>query len=417
MDLVDQAPKKKVVFVLKGYPRVSETFIAQEIYLLQEKGFDIEILSMRQPREPQRQPIVKKIHAPVTYIPEYILQAKLTYFVHNLKVFCKRPLVYTQGLLESAFSTVLRRDKSPLKRFLQAAWVVSSCDLFSRDIHLHSHFIHTPTEMTLAITKLTGLRYSISAHAKDIYTIPKKDVVKRINASEFITTCTRFNFEFIKRLEGVDQSKVDLNYHGIDAETFAPSEKHCLSEKNPFRLVSVGRLVEKKGYDIIFEALEILKAKNVSFLYEIYGAGDLETQLKELVVERGLKQNVKFHLTATHPDIIERFQDKGIFLCGSKVTKEGDRDGIPNTLAEAMSMELAVVATKVSGIPELVTHKESGYLIDSNSADQMVEAIEFLIENPEKAENFAKAGRRKVIDFFNAKSRINNLEAMLSRLL
>lgn len=409
--------QKKIAFILKGYPRVSETFIAQEIYLLEQKGYDVEIFSMRKARESERQPIVSKIKAPIVYIPEYIHKEPFKIFFGNFVTFLKKPIRYLYLLSVALLKTCQYLKKDPIKRFLQACWLISNQGLDKRKLHLHSHFIHTPTEMTRYISQFTGLKYSISAHAKDIYTIPVKEVIDRIDHSEFLTTCTRFNYEFLLQQKLQDKSKVHLSYHGIDTETFLPSKRDCLENKSPYLISSVGRLVEKKGYNIIFQALKILNDRDISFHYDIFGQGDLKAKLLKSRNDLGLTNYIKFHYTATHPQIIERFKQKGIFLCGSQITSSGDRDGIPNTIAEAMSMELPVIATKVSGIPELIKHKDSGFLIEPKDPVAMADAIQYLIDNPSVTQRMARNGRQRVQEFFDASSCIQHIDKLLGSCL
>lgn len=403
-------------FVLKGYPRVSETFIAQEIYLLEQQGFKIEILSMRKAREPERQPIVSLIKAPVTYIPEYIWAEWGTVLKENLRTLTMHPGRYLRYLAVALTRSAMQKDDSPIKRFLQASWLISKKNLGTAKApihHLHSHFAHTPTELTWYMSRIAGLKYSISAHAKDIYTISQKELVERINSSEFIMTCTSYNHEFMQKLPAVQPQKVHKVYHGINLESFKPTQTHSYNAAELSRFVSVGRLVEKKGYDVIFTALQNLKQDGVKFRYDIYGAGELKKELLALRTQLNLDSEIHFHYTATHPQIIERFNQGGIFICGSKLTASGDRDGIPNTVAEAMSMELPVIATNVSGIPELITHDSDGLLIDEKDPHQLTAALKQLLQNTDKARTLGLAARQKVAQVFDSSNLINRCSDLL----
>lgn len=404
---------KKLCFVLKGYPRVSETFIAQEIYLLEQKGYKIEILSMRRAREAKRQPLVEQIKAEVIYLHESVLTHLGDLITGNIQCLLRYPWLYFKGLSSGVFRSFVKKSKEPIKRFFQGSWVVGRYPRFDQSYHFHSHFIHGPTLLTNEIVNYTKASYSISAHAKDIYTIPQQDVVDRCNRSKFLTTCTRFNYNFLRSLPGIDQEKIFLSYHGIDTDTFNPSSIKCIEEGHPLRLVSVARLVGKKGYDTILESLKILKDQNFDFQYDIFGGGELKHELLDLVTTLGLETQVIFHDTKTHPEIISRFKKKGVFLCGSKIVSSGDRDGIPNTLAEAMSMELAVVATDVSGIPELIEDRITGRLVPSNNPPLMAKAILELAENPNQADEMARRGRKRILEVFNAHVCINNVEKLI----
>ncbi len=399
-----QGPPSQIAFVLKGYPRVSETFIAQEIFMLEQRGFPILIISMRKAREPERQPVVALIKAPIIYVPEYIWPSLQTILSENVQTFQKNPRRYLKYLTIAAWRSLCAMDDSPIKRFLQAGWTLAKIKSVH---HLHSHFAHAPTELAWYMAKLSAGRYTISAHAKDIYTLSKKELTRRINDSELIMTCTGFNDQYMRALPGIDKKKIHKVYHGINLENFRPTRADNLSatellyNQEKLKLLSVGRLVEKKGYSDIFLALKILADNQFLFVYDIYGAGELKDHLVKQVQELGLQDSVVFHNTTTHPQIITRMNEGGIFLCGSRIGKDGDRDGIPNTLAEAMAMELPVIATNVSGIPELVENQVSGLLIDEADPQQLAGGIEFLAKNPEQAQAYGRAARQRVEKAFN----------------
>lgn len=430
----------RIAFVLKGYPRVSETFIAQEIHLLERQGFDIEIISLRKAREPERQPIVDQIKAPVTYLPESILPALAEVTRANFKALTLHPVSYLTTFLSALIRSIRTHRRSPFKRFLQAGWLIGHRRLASstatptstassspRPLHLHSHFIHAPTELTYYVSMISGLRYSISAHAKDIYTIPPADVRTRVNASALLMTCTRFNHDFLRAIPRIHADKIHLVYHGIDLETFRPLRLSPTASSTPppaapdpiaasvdlTRFVSIGRLVAKKGYDDILRALRLLKDKGVSFTYDIYGAGRLKAELIGLRDRLGLERHVVFHDVATHPQIIARLREGGLFLCGSRLDEDGDRDGIPNTIAEAMSMELPVLATRVSGIPELIEDGVNGRLVPEKDPEAFAAAIEELLADPAGTLALGRAARIRVERVFNCHVWIETCAALL----
>jgi glycosyltransferase involved in cell wall biosynthesis len=408
-------------FILKGYPRVSETFIAQEIYLLEQLGFKIEILSMRKAREPERQPIVAMIKAPVTYIPEYIFSKDFGSILGaQFRTFANFPGGYLKKLVEAGFKSLTSRDDSPIKRFLQASWLIAYKGLGKSSPigHFHSHFAHSPTELAYYLSGITGLRYSISAHAKDIYTIPSSELQARINASQLIMTCTEYNYNFMRALPQVHKDKINQVYHGINLENFKPNallqDGDVIPQASLSRFFSVGRLVPKKGYGDIFLALQMLKNKGFSFSYDIYGAGELKKELHQLRAKLGLEKEIIFHDVTTHPEIIKRMQNKGIFICGSRLGEDGDRDGIPNTLAEAMAMELPVIATNVSGIPELVENSVSGLLVEEKSPEALARGLEFLLTNPEKSTAMGRNARIRVAQVFNCNNWIQQCARLLT---
>jgi glycosyltransferase involved in cell wall biosynthesis len=233
-------------------------------------------------------------------------------------------------------------------------------------------------------------------------------------------TCTEFNWRFLRELPGIQPEKIHRVYHGIDLNTFKRSRP--LPDGPDFaaglrRFVSVGRLVEKKGFDVVLNALARLKARGEPFTYDIYGAGELDATLVELTRRLDLTTAVRFHRTATHPQIIERFNDGGIYLGGFKITADGDRDGIPNTVAEAMAMELPVLATNVSGVPELVEHRLSGHLVPPNDVGAFVTAIAQMLANPPYCRALAVRARARVREVFDCECCIESCAGLLRPLL
>ncbi len=400
--------KPKYFFILKGYPRLSESFVAQEIHLLEQRGYDITILAMRKPREELRQPVVAKITAKTIYIPEYIRPNLLIVLKSNFKAFFKFPKTYPVYFFKALLKSIEQRQKDHLKRLLQAGWCLDTCDFKEDGLHIHSHFVHTPTTMAYYLHKITGIKFSISAHAKDIYTIDSNELSRKVNAAEFLTTCTHFNVEYIRQIVA-DPEKVRLAYHGIDTQYFSPTQINCLEHKDPYLFCTISRIVKKKGYDTVLRALDIVKRQGVRFRYDIYGTGDLDEKIKALAVELGLEDSVVFHGAQSQSGLVERLKQKGLFLCGSRISDDGDRDGIPNAMAEAMSMELAVVATRVSGIPELVENGQSGLLVEPNDPEALAGAILKLIRNPDYTEQLSKNGRKRVLEVFDSLNCVNHL--------
>ncbi len=390
----------KVGFVLKGYPRLSETFIAQEIHLLEQRGLELEIYSLRAPREKERHPVHGKIKAAIYYIPEdKFLRPNV--LLPNVLVFCLHPFGYGSALSHALLAAIRRKKWSPLKRLAQAGWLIWKRKLGSGEIcHLHSHFLHVPTEMTFYAARITGLTYSISAHAKDIYTSSREEIQERVAQSQFLMTCTHFNWQTIREIVGASQAKkVHEVYHGVDLRAFSGSPLSAPFPKP--RLLTVARLVDKKGYDDVLRALAWLKKEGLELEYDVYGAGEERQNLEALVQELGLKK-VRFHGSVTQPVVLEAYRAGGVFVLGSRESENGDRDGIPNSMAEAMSMELPVVATKVSGIPELVEEERTGLLVPQRNPEALALAIQRLFVEPHLAARLGKAGREKVAAVFDA---------------
>lgn len=393
---------KKIAFVLKGYPRLSETFIAQEIYLLEQRGFNIEIISLRQPREQIKQPINKLIRAHVIYVPE----DEKTLLRHFASVaasnFVMNPLGLAQAAVLAVKHALTDLQWSPIKRYLQVHWLLNHYRLtkLTPPQHLHSHFLHTPTEFTHLWATAIARPFSISAHAKDIYTSRIGQLRRRINASTMLMTCTKYNFEFLRSISKIHRDKINLVYHGIDLDTFSAP---IIRAKNNIPLfVTVGRLVEKKGYTYILQALHRLRQDGIQFYYKIFGAGEEQKKLTEIIRQLQLNDCVELCGAVTQDEIINTLSRADIYINGSIEAENGDRDGIPNTLAEAMALSVPVVATQVSGIPELIDDGQHGILVPQRDALALKTAIALLIHDTRLAHSLAQAGRQRVGAIFDS---------------
>ena len=182
-----------------------------------------------------------------------------------------------------------------MRRFLQAGWLVHRRELGRNGIkHLHAHFAHTPAELGNYVSMMTGLTFSISAHAKDIYTSSVRELRGRINRSEFLMTCTGFNYNYLRSRDGIFPEKIHNVYHGINTELFRPSETVYSDSPGKLRLITVARLVPKKGYPSILRAQAQFVRSGIPLHYDVYGKGDLLPELQELVRELALRSTFIF---------------------------------------------------------------------------------------------------------------------------
>ena len=251
------AAGRRVVVVLKGYPRLSETFIAQELRGLEEAGLDLVLVSLRAPTDTKRHAVHDEIAAPVVYLPEYLYQEPLR-VLRGLAAALRRPGF---GAVLRGFLRDLWRDPTPnrVRRLGQAA--VLAAEWPEGAGWLHAHFIHTPASVADYAARLLRLPYSISAHAKDIWTSPDWQLAEKLSRAAWTVTCTGTGHRHLQAL-AADPSRVHLSYHGLNLDRFpALAEPRALRDGSdpgdPVRIVSVGRAVPKKGYDVLLRALAL----------------------------------------------------------------------------------------------------------------------------------------------------------------
>jgi len=378
----------RVAFVLKGYPRLSEAFIAQEIAALERRGLGILIVALRRPTDTRVHAIHAGIRAAVTYLPEYLL---------------REPLRVVRGWLKSrrlqnykkVFKLWLRdlvRDPTPnrIRRFGQA--LVLAAELPGDVARLHAHFLHTPASVTRYAALLLGLPWSGSAHAKDIWTTPEWEKREKLASCEWLVTCTQVNRDHVAAL--APAGRVELVYHGIDLARFPPPPRRE-GGGDPAVILSVCRLVEKKGVDVLLEALALLP-RDLKWKFVHVGDGPLKGALVRRARFLGIAQRIDWRGPLTQDKLLEEYRNADLFALASRIARDGDRDGLPNVLAEAQSQGLACVATRVSAIPELVREDATGVLVEENDPAALARALEALIADPARRRALGAAGQARV---------------------
>lgn len=398
---------RRVAFVLKGYPRLSETFIAQEIAALEKRGLDILIFSLRHPTDRRTHPVHAEIRAEAKYLPEYLHQ-------EPRRVFRAWRRVRHWNTYRGAFRQWLRdlwRDPtaSRARRFGQA--LVLACELPPDVTHLHAHFLHTPASVVRYAAALRGIEWTGSAHAKDIWTTPEWELREKLESCKWLVTCTETNRNYLASL--APDGRVELVYHGLDLDRFAgPALDRPMrngdSPTDPVVVLSVGRLVEKKGTDVLLDALAALPA-TIHWKLVHVGGGPLDGVLRRRAESLGLSDRVVWRGAMTQTELMEEYRAADIFSLASRVANDGDRDGLPNVLMEAQSQGLPCVATKVSAIPELIEHEVTGLLVDPDSPRALSVALQELIGNPARRYTLGNAGRACVAEKFGMNSNVERL--------
>ena len=399
---------RKIAVVLKGYPRLSETFIAQELLGLERAGHDLVLVALRRPTDAKRHPVHDEIRAKVFYLPEYLHDEPWRVFRSLLKSLPKPG--FWHALVP--FLQDLRRDwtRNRFRRFGQALVLVAEWPAGAR--WLHAHFIHTPASVTAYASIMAGVPWTCSAHAKDIWTSSDWDLSEKLGRARWTVTCTRSGFEHLKSL-AAEKSRVHLSYHGLDLDRFPSFEGDHSSRDgydpgDPVRIVSVGRAVAKKGYDILLKALSLLPA-DLNWRFDHIGAGDLTKDLRELADQLGLARRVAWHGALDQKDVLARYRESDIFALACRVAADGDRDGLPNVLVEASSQRLACVSTRVSGIPELLEDDENGLVVPPEDPRALAAALERLIRDPVLRRRLGTAAERRVRAEFDHHSIVSQL--------
>jgi len=401
-----------IALVLKGYPRLSETFIAQEIRQLERRGLEILIVSLRHPTDPHIHPIHREINATLLYLPEYLHHQPGRVLKATLAAWLKPGFWRTLPL----WLNDLRRDlsRNRLRRFGQA--LVLAHELPASIQQLYAHFIHTPASVTRYAARINGLPWSASAHAKDIWTLPDWEVREKLADLTWLVTCTRSNLEHLRSL-AADPERISLVYHGLDFERFGvpPEPVDTASAalqrdgiQAPVRLISVGRAVAKKGYDHLLNALAALPSELQWQLIHI-GGGELKPQLQQQACRLGIDARIEWLGALPQEQVLDHYRNADLFILASQVIGDGDRDGLPNVLMEAQSQRLCCLSTRISGIPELIIHDQTGILVEQQDETALAQALSQLIQHPRRRRQLAQAGFERVRQAFAVERGIDAL--------
>ena len=427
-----------VGFVLKGYPRRSELFIAGEIWRLEQLDVPLRLYVLKGPDETEHHEVVDRIRAVPRYLPDTTslsgttlgswLGENLGAFRPALRAVARRHPVGLARALSAAAAQSLRarhgwRPKTLyVKELLQAVALAAELDRDGDVASLHAHFAHGTTTVTWLAATICGVPFSFTGHAKDIYREslnPAGLLGRKLQAAEFVATCTRANVEHLRRV--APEARVHLVYHGLNPDFAALLEAeqhtgpaHGPGRPAPARLVSVGRQVPKKGFDVLLRALALLRDRGVDVEAVIVGeTGDATPQVRRLVADLGLDDLVELRGPCGQPELLALYRSATVLALACRVADDGDRDGIPNVLVEAMAAGLPVVSTAVSGIPELVRHEESGLLVPPEDPDALAGAIARLLGDDDLRTRLARQGREDVTHGFDPVANARRMAGLL----
>ncbi|MGH7496918.1 MAG: glycosyltransferase [bacterium] len=403
--------------ILKGYPRLSETFIMNEILLLEELGYKLQIFALRHPGELQVHAAVQRVRAHVAYIPDEFWKSCFAFILANVRAWRRCSRRYWQAFRFALRQSVSQKNSAPLKRFAQAGYLVGKSLEGTEVSHFHAHFSHDPTTVAYFVSWLTGISYSFSAHAKDIYVQDQAFLQEKMAQARFVVTCTECNTNYLQSLR--DQSggstAVLRCYHGVDLELFSPPAKRSI---NPVpQILSIGRLVPKKGFPVLLQALYRLRLQGFEFCCTIIGDGPMANILRKKITEANLDDCVQLLASMPQHELLRYYHSTDLFALACEVDRDGDRDGIPNVIVEAMAMAIPVVSTRVAGIPECVEHGRTGLLVAEKDAAALCEAMAKLLSAPRLARRFGRAGRKKVVHEFNVRRNIAQIDVALSKVV
>ena len=425
--------EQSIAYVLMGYPRISELFIASEIARMEEQGTRLRLLVLKPSDEERHHPVVDRIEATPVYLQDFTSlsdRSFVRWLGDNLpaafgpirRVAFRHPLrlaSVTGWAVAQAWRD--RRGWRPravyAKEWMRAAAVADELSRGDAVAHLHAHFAHRTTTVTWWAAHLLNLPFSFTGHAKDIYQSdqnPHGLLARKMRAAKFVVTCTDANRQ---HLEGIAPgAPVHVMYHGLNADfarLLADAPEVELREE--LRIISVGRLVDKKGFDVLVDAIALLSERGVDATAAIAGeSGDQEPAIRQRVTAAGLDDRIEFLGTLSQAELFAEYRRSSVFALACRITDDGDRDGIPNVLMEAMAAGLPVVSTTVSGIPELVDHGSNGLLVPPDDAEALADALWRLAKDPALSRRLAQAGAATIAEHFDGEALAARLAALFA---
>jgi len=389
----------RVGYVVKRYPRYSETFVVAEIAAHEAAGLEVEIFSLYPPNDTHFQDAIARVRAPVCYLPSQGLKA-VDLWAALEDAAATLPGMW--GELEAA------RGEEAVS-VCQAAVLASEVRRRAID-HLHAHFASAPATVSRLASRLAKVPYTFTAHAKDIFheSVRPEDLRRKLAEAAAVVTVSGYNWDHLRRTYGAAAARLYHVYNGLDLDQFryeSPAER-------PPRIAAVGRLIEKKGFADLVDACAILRDRGIAFRCEIVGTGPLELALQELVQQRSLDGLVQLLGPRPRCEVIEHIRSAAVLAAPCVVGSDGDRDGLPTVLLEAMALGTPCVATAVTAIPELLNPGEAGLVVPEHDPPALAVALERLLTDPTLRERAATQARRRMEADFDIRRTAAQLRAI-----
>jgi glycosyltransferase involved in cell wall biosynthesis len=429
----------KLAYLFPAFPVFHQTFVLWEVLGLQRNGVHPVIYSLRRPAAGPQQPEGQQIASQVRYLPSVWSAAVLG---ANLRFFLRQPMAYLRlfGAVLQAWQTgalgpvrdaewerrpITLYDRlrgwfngQPLLYLLKSFFLIPIAVYIATRLaadgitHLHVHWASYPATVAFIVNRASGLPFSVSAHAYDIYMVPRM-LPAKVRAARFVVTCAKTNAAFLKRIAGVDVAdKILVNYHGVDVGRFAPVEGRS-AEGGAVTIVSCGQLERYKGMHILIDACAELVRDGLDVSCWIVGEGPRRQALQEQIERLGLHGRV--HLTGARPhaEVAELLRTANVFALASELAGRR-RDVIANVIVEAMAVGLPVVASRIPGVEELIDDGVTGYLVRPNRPGELAAAIRQLAEHPEDRVRFGQAARRRILQDFDSSTNVRRLARLLT---
>jgi len=399
---------KRLAYIVNRFPTFIETMIYREVSALRACGETISIFSIRKP--PPAEIPAEAAHFVAEAV--YILPVRAMKLVaSHLRAAARHRARYWTTLAEvvGGTHTSIRDRFRTLCHFVEAVTILDEIERRKID-HIHAHWAVGAATCAMVVSRLLNIPFSFTAHAYDIWR-DRLLLPEKLEAATFVVTCKDYNRQHLARTYGVPLARLRVVYHGVDTGRFRPRGRP--TNATPL-LLAVGRLVEQKGLDRLVRACALLEARGYRARCEIVGDGPLRGSLTELVKSLGLEGRVTMVGPKHQDELSGYYRSADVFVLPCIPASDQDRDGIPNTLIEAMAMEVPVVSTRFSGIPELVADRTSGLLVEPGDTEGLADALAHLLDRPDERTRLGRAGRERVLDAFAIEGSARRLQSVFA---
>ena len=379
----------RVGYVLKMYPRFSETFVVTELVQMQRIGVDLEVFSLRPPTDGRFHASLAELRAPVTYLPYSSLRAS------ELWDLLQR--AGTQfGDLGRHLRDLLSSDVRDVAQALELARLVRLRGIS----HLHAHFASVSADVARLAARIAGITYSITAHAKDIFhaDVDVAALRRKLRDASEVVTVSDFNLSFLRNHYGADARRLRRVYNGLDLSAFPWSDP---ADRPPV-IAAVGRLVEKKGFADLLRAAALLRRSGCDFRIDLVGSGEQEEALRALRDELGLVDHIRFMGPLPQDQVVSVVREAAVLAAPCVVAADGNRDGLPTVLLEGMALGTPCVATPVTGIPEVLVHDRTGLMVGEHEPEALARALDRLLGDAALRTRLSRAARALIESEFDA---------------
>lgn len=398
-----------IAYIVSRFPHLPETFILREMIHLEKLGWKVELY----PLILQHQDIVHEEARPWVQRAHTVPWLSLALITANLRRLAARPRQYI-----SLFWRVVRENiRSPkflaraLLLFPRAIWMADQLERQGIR-HIHAHYATHPALVAWLINQLTGIPYSVTVHAHDIF-VEKPMLATKLHDSVFISSISEFNRNYLTDLLGPwVQEKTQIVRCGIDPSYYQNGKRVVANKTNALEIISVGSLQPYKGHIYLVKACALLKQRDVPFRCRIVGGGDLHAALEHAIQENQLEGLIELMGPRTQDEVSRLLRTANCYVQPSVITSTGKMEGIPVALMEAMMSKVPVVATSISGVPELVRPGETGWLVPPENVQALADALCEIHANPAEAERRAELGQKWVLEEFELSSNVRKLASL-----